>query len=48
MANIFIEAINETLDTNVPLIDLAEVFAQDYATPDAMRARGLDIDQCLR
>ena len=46
LANLFAEAINETLGTNVPLIDIATVAETDVDTPWALEAEGIDVDAC--
>lgn len=45
-ANAFIAVINEELGTDVPLVDLAAVAADDPYHPDALRAAGLEPDAC--
>ena len=42
----FVDAINETLGTQVPPIDLAAVAAQDIHTPEAVRAAGREPSDC--
>jgi len=46
VANAFIMTINETLDTDVPLIDLAAVMATDPESPKAIQAAGFDPALC--
>ncbi|MDD5223838.1 MAG: SGNH/GDSL hydrolase family protein [bacterium] len=45
-ANLFLEAINSALGLNLPMVDLAEVLADDPYSPSAIRAAGLDPDLC--
>jgi hypothetical protein len=45
-ANLFITNINQTLGTDVPLVDLESVIASDVGSPAALAAAGLDPSQC--
>lgn len=48
IANVFVEAINSVLGTQVPLIDLAAIVASDPGSPAAIAAAGIDVTQCDR
>jgi lysophospholipase L1-like esterase len=48
LANLFIEAINAELGTNVSSIDLASVMANDPTSPAALAQAGLEVDLCDR
>ena len=45
-ANLFLEAINSARGLNLPMVDLAEVLADDPFSPSAIRAAGLNPDLC--
>lgn len=47
-ANLIITAINETLDVDVPLVDLTAVLAADPESPAALVELGIPIDACFR
>jgi hypothetical protein len=44
-ANLFIDAINQSLGTKVPQIDMAAIVAADAGLPAAILAAGLDVTQ---
>jgi lysophospholipase L1-like esterase len=46
MANGFIEAINNTLGTDIPLVDLVEILAHDPESPKSIQEKGLDASLC--
>jgi lysophospholipase L1-like esterase len=46
LANGFIEAINDTLGTDIPFVDLVEILAHDPESPTAIQEKGLDPSQC--
>ncbi len=46
LTNAFVDAVNETLGTSVPPLDLAAVLATDPFAPDNLREAGLDVDAC--
>ncbi len=46
LANLFAEAINDTLGTTVPLIDIESVALADVDSPWALREAGVDVDAC--
>jgi len=46
LANLFIETINADLGTSIPPADLDAIYLTDVSTPEALRGRGLDPDEC--
>jgi len=45
-ANIFLQAINQAMGLDLPMVDLEAALADDPFSPGALRGAGLDPDQC--
>ena len=45
-ANLFLQAMNEVLETDLPMVDLGPVFQEDEHSPHALLAQGID-SACL-